>query len=371
MVKRGYLLLITGLLLGLALASLFARVYGSQATTSSITRPESIDLVFLYTSEKECWINTIKPLFEEYFYEKYGIHLNLVPYVTGSHESVSLMLSGSVRPDVWSPASSIWIPYLESKWKNIRGNSIVGSWYPVVLSPIVIAGWSHLVEEYRVSTFRDLYTLAKLGIDFKYGHTDPMLSNSGLMALLLEFCEAANKTPSQLTVEDIRNPIVLEFVKTIEQKAVYYGKSTGFFGDWAAENGPSAITFFTAYENVVISSSAKSRAKWEASLSAVYTPYGILYSDHPLVLIEAPWVDDWKRLAAREFLIFLLQPQSQEKAQEYGFRPVNPLVPINARIFNPDNGVIEKIPYPALNPPKGEVLEAVLDAWIEVRNPGV
>ncbi len=106
-------------------------------------------------------------------------------------------------------------------------------------------------------------------------------------------------------------------------------------------------------------------------LKAIYTSYGILYSDHPLVLIDVPWVDDWKRLAAREFLLFLLLPQSQRKAQEYGFRPANPLVPIDTRVFNPSNGVVEKIPYPALSPPSGEVLEAILDAWIEVRNPGV
>ncbi len=229
-VKRGYLLLITGLLLGFALASLLARVYGLQASTSPAARPENIDLVFLYTSEKEGWITAIKPLFEKYFYEKYGIRLNLALYVTGSHESVNLILSGSIRPDVWSPASSIWIPYLESKWKSLYGTSIVGCWYPVLLSPIVIAGWSDLVEKHRIDTFRDLYMLAKLGVDFKYGHTDPMLSNSGLMALLLEFCEAVNKTPDKLTLEDIRNPAALDFVKTVEQKAVYYGKSTGFFG---------------------------------------------------------------------------------------------------------------------------------------------
>lgn len=371
MVRRGYLLLITGFLLGFSIASLLARVYGLQTSTPSAARPENIDLVFLYTSEKESWINAIKPLFEKYFYEKYGIRINLALYVTGSHESVNLILSGSVRPDVWSPASSIWIPYLERKWESLHGTSIVGCWYPVLLSPIVIAGWSDLVEEYRVSTFRDLYTLAKLGVDFKYGHTDPLLSNSGLMALLLEFCEAVNKTPDQLTLEDIRNPAALDFVKTIERKAVYYGKSTGFFGEWAVENGPSAITFFVVYENVVISSAAKAGAKWGTPLKAIYTPYGILYSDHPLVLIDAPWVDDWKRLAAREFLLFLLQPQFQKKAQEYGFRPVNPLVPIDMHIFNPGNGVMEKIPYPALSPPRGEVLEAILDAWIEVRNPGV
>ena len=33
--------------------------------------------------------------------ERYGIKLNLALYVTGSHETVDLMLQGSVKPDVW------------------------------------------------------------------------------------------------------------------------------------------------------------------------------------------------------------------------------------------------------------------------------
>ncbi|MCD6357518.1 MAG: substrate-binding domain-containing protein [Thermoproteales archaeon] len=371
MLRRGYLMFATGLLLGLVAASLLARVYGVGRGGAIEGRPEEIELILLYTSEKEGWLNAVKPLFEKWFYEKYGIRLRLVLYVTGSHESVNLILRGSVKPDVWSPASSIWIPYLNERWGELHGGRIAGEWYPLVLSPLVIAGWSDLVEEYGVRSFRDLYRLAKAGVNFKYGHTDPLLSNSGALTLLLEFCEAANKTPDQLTVDDIRDPRVLEFVRTIESKAVYYGKSTGFLGSWAAENGPQAISFFTVYENVVISNSLKARAKWGVGLRAVYPSIGVIYSDHPLVMIDAPWVDEWKRLAARELLLFLLQPHVQELAEKYGFRPVNPLVPLDPEAFSPENGVVPKIPVPALKPPSGEVLEAILEAWVEVRNPGV
>ncbi|MEM1907939.1 MAG: substrate-binding domain-containing protein [Thermofilaceae archaeon] len=371
MVKRGYLLLLTGLLIGLLCGVLMSRVYGYRVALSTSGAPERIELVFLFTSEKEAWINAIKPLFEKHFREKYGIELELKLYVTGSHETVNLILSGSVKPDVWSPASSIWIPYLEEKWKKMHGNDIVGEWYPIALSPLVLAGWGDLVARYGVRGFADLYMLAKAGVDFKYGHTDPMLSNSGPMALLLQFCEAVNKTPDQLTIDDIRNPKTLEIVKTIESKAVFYGKSTGFFGEWAVENGPQAISFFAVYENVVISTAAKARAKWGTGLVAVYPRIGVLYSDHPLVMIDAEWVDPWKKLAARELLLFLLQPEVQELAQRFGFRPVNPLVHLNESIFNKDNGVLGEIKARALKPPRGDVLEAILEVWVEVRNPGV
>lgn len=371
MVRRGYLLLLSGIIIGLLLGTLMARAYGYGVSVSSTGLPERITLTFLLTSEKEAWVNTIKPLFEKYFREKYGIELELKLYVTGSHETVNLILSGSVRPDVWSPASSIWIPYLEEKWRKTYGGSIVGEWYPIALSPLVLAGWSDLVERYGVKGFADLYRLARVGVDFKYGHTDPMLSNSGLMALLLMFCEATNKTPDQLTIEDVKNPNVLEIVRTIESRAVFYGKSTGFFGEWAVTNGPQAISFFAVYENVVISTAAKARAKWGTGIVAVYPKMGVLYSDHPLVMIDADWVDPWKRLAARELLLFLLQPQAQELAQRFGFRPVNPLVQLDGSIFNESSGVLNEIKARALKPPRGEVLEALLEVWVEVRNPGV
>jgi hypothetical protein len=250
MIRRGYLMLLTGLMAGLLLAGVLSRAYGSTGGASSIGRPERIDLVFLLTSEKEGWINAVKPL-------------NLILYVTGSHETVNLMFSGSVKPDVWSPASSIWILYFDEKWRETHGNvSIVGDWYPVVLSPLVLVGWSDVIEKYNVRGFSDLYRLARSGVDFRYGHPDPLLSNGGVMALIMEFCEAANKTPDQLTIDDVRDPRVLEIVKTIESKAVYYGKSTGFFGAWAVDAGPQAITFFAVYENVALSYAAKARAKW-------------------------------------------------------------------------------------------------------------
>lgn len=372
MMRRGYLMLLTGFMVGLLAAGALSRVYSFAGGAGSVGRPDRLDLVFLLSSEKEGWISAVKPLFEEYFYRKYGVRVNLVLYVTGSHESVNLMLSGSVKPDVWSPASSIWIPYFDKKWRELHGNtSIVGEWYPIALSPLVLAGWGDAIEKYDVKGFSDLYRLVEAGVDFKYGHPDPLLSNGGVMALIMELCEAVNKTPDQLTVDDVKNERVLERVRALESKAVYYGKSTGFFGAWAVDAGPQAITFFAVYENVVLSYAARAKAKWGVGLKAVYPQLGILYSDHPLVLIEADWVDDWKRLAARELLLFLLRPDVQELAQQYGFRPVNPLVPLDESLFNEENGVAREIKSRALKPPSGDVLEALLEVWVSVRNPGV
>ncbi|UCG37085.1 MAG: substrate-binding domain-containing protein, partial [Candidatus Bathyarchaeota archaeon] len=259
-VKRGYLLLFAGILIGFlafsGVSMLFYRV-GFQGGDGGV--PTEIEFDFLYTSEKQGWIEEVTPQFAEWFERRFSIDVNVRLVVTGTHDSVNRILDGSERPTVWSPASSIWIPYMNTKWRNITGNDydIALDWVPLALSPVVIASWGSITEQYDVTGFMDLYQLANDGVDFKYGHPDPLLSNGGAMTVILEFAEAAGKKPEDLTVDDLMNETTIEIVKTIESKSIYYGKSTGFFGAWAAENGPNAIQFFSIYENVVMDNSLR------------------------------------------------------------------------------------------------------------------
>jgi len=359
----------TGFVLGLLSFALISIYYQSWRKAESITAeiPENLNIVFLYSSEKQGWIEEVIPLFEKYFEEKYGVKVRVELIPAGTHETINLILHGTVKPTIWSPASSIWIPYLNKKWIEKHGGSgIVTQWVPLVFSPIVIAGWEELVSKYNVTSFSDLYRLANEGVAFSWGHPDPTLSNGGTMVVLLEFCEAAKKRPEELTVEDILNESVKEFVRTIESRAVRYGKSTGFFGAWAADSGPETINFFGVYENIIIDYSVKAKRKWGQRIVAVYPKFGTLLSDHPFVIINADWVSTWHRFVALELLNFLLQPEIQERAQAHGFRPANPSVTISRDIFNEENGVAYEVKVPILKPPKGEVLEAILTVWTEV-----
>jgi len=362
-------MLYTGFIIGILTFAFMSVHYQSWRKTeiTTIKLPENLEIVFLYSSEKQGWIEEVIPLFEKYFKEKYKANLRVELIPAGTHETINLILHGTVKPTIWSPASSIWIPYLNKKWIEKHGGSgIATQWVPLVFSPVVIAGWEELVLKYNTTSFRDLYRLAKEGIKFSWGHPDPLLSNGGTMVVLLEFCEGAGKKPEELTVKDILNESVKDFVRTIESMAVRYGKSTGFFGAWAADSGPNTINFFGVYENIVIDYSLKAKSKWGQRIIAVYPKFGTLLSDHPFVILEAPWVNSWQRFAALELLNFLLQPDIQDRAQVHGFRPANPSVALSREIFNEDNGVMYEIRVPILKPPKGEVLEAILTVWTEV-----
>lgn len=370
--RRGYVLMLAGVLVGFAAFSAIFYVYsGGGKPTAGGERPSRIEFEFLYTSEKQGWIEELTPRFREWFRERFNITVDVRLSVTGTHDTVNQILSGA-RPVVWSPASSIWIPYMNTKWRALGyEHDIAVDWVPLVLSPIVLAGWGSFVYQHNVTGFMDLYRLAERGVDFKYGHPDPLLSNGGTMTVVMEFAEAAGKRPEDLTKEDLTNQTVLDIVKTIESKSIAYGKSTGFFGAWAAENGPSAINFFGIYENVVLDNSLKALKKWDDPIVAIYPERGTLVADHPFVILNGDWVGDWERFAAGQYLFFLLKPENQELAQKHGFRSASSSVPLDRSVFDPSNGVLYEVPVPALKPLKGEVMEAIFLAWVGVRNTGV
>ena len=372
--KQGYILFLIGILVGfmvfLAISAITFQGTGGGAGQEGL--PSHISFTFLYTSEKQGWLEEVTPAFEEWFLERFGITVEVNLVVTGSHDSVNLILQESSQPTAWSPASSIWIPYLNQKWVDLdKGDEIAQDATPLVLSPVVIAGWASFFEENNINSFEDLYQLAKEGTEFKYGHPDPLLSNGGTMAEVLEFANALDKTPEEFTTEDFLNEDALEFVRLIESMTVNYGKSTGFFGRWAAENGPTAIDCFTVYESVVISNAEKASQKWGDSLVAIYPSSGTLLSDHPYVILDADWVSEYQKFAASQYLYYLLQETNQDKAQEYGFRPANPSVPLNEEIFNEINGVEFEIKVPTYRPLSGEALENLFTVWPSVKNPGV
>jgi len=371
--KRGYILLLAGTMIGFLIFSAISLIFTEFKSEEVIEGfPSRIEFEFLYTSEKQGWIESITPKFEDWFFKEFSIHVKVKLTVTGTHDSVNRILDGSIKPTAWSPASSIWIPYLNTKWRSLGNDyDIALSWYPLVISPTVLGVWESFKESYNITCFKDIYNLIKSGKDLKYGHPDPLLSNGGVTILLLEFAEAAGKMPKELTIEDFKNETVIEFVKTIESKSVYYGKSTGFFGAWAVESGPSAITIFGVYENVVLENSKKALVKWNDRISAVYPKYGTILNDHPFVILNAPWVKNWEKFAATQYLFFLMNEENQIIAQKHGFRPANPVVKLDKSIFNPDNGISYELKVPILEPPPGEVLEALFTVWNKVRNPGI
>ena len=79
-------------------------------------------------------------------------------------------------------------------------------------------------------------------------------------------------------------------------------------------------------------------------------------------MLDAEWVSDEEAEAAATFTEFVQQPENQERALEFGFRPANPEVEIGDPIVA-ENGVDPDQPQTLLEVPSPNVMVELLDRW--------
>ena len=195
---------------------------------------------------------------------------------------------------------------------------------------------------------------------FRFGHTHPEYSNSGLISLLAEVYAATGKTRG-LTREDVAKSETAKYLEEIEQAVVHYGSSTGFFGKTMFNNGPSYLSAAVMYENMVIEAE---RGDYNLSMDvvALYPKEGTFWSDHPCGLVNAAWNDEEHKEAAQSFIDYLLEKPQQERAMQFGFRPSDVKVPLAAPI-DEAHGVNPKEPKTTLEVPGADVMNDILKLW--------
>ncbi|MHA1622404.1 MAG: substrate-binding domain-containing protein [Candidatus Heimdallarchaeaceae archaeon] len=339
---------------------------------------DEIVLKVLYTSEKKGWINSVAPNFPEWFAERNpGRSVRLQFEVQGTRTSMLSLLSGESKPTIWSPAAAVWIPLFDWAWEKKFGESILdlNQIKSLVASPIVLGTWQSFREENNFTALADLYDLADDNL--KLAHTSAQESNSGYMAVLLEITGASGKTPDNIELADLQNTTIQDWLEKVESKAVLYGTSTGFLAKQAVQLGPSAINVIILYENLIIETArdGEAFAKWGDNIVAVYPEEGTLWSDHPLVILNASWITPDETFAASEFETYLLSKAIQKVSIPFGFRPGNETIKDDPdvitemeKIFKPENGVQLNISIPRFNvPTDGEVLDRIPDLWLKTR----
>ena len=197
---------------------------------------------------------------------------------------------------------------------------------------------------------------------FKFGHTHPDYSNSGLDAIIAENYAAAGKVRG-LTTADVSNANTNTFMTNVERSIIHYGDSTGFFADKMFSKGPNYLSAAVMYESLVVeANNGKKYPHLAYPVVAIYPKEGTFYSDHPFTIPQANWVTAEKRAAALKFRDFLLAPAQQRKALQYGFRPAD----ISAGIGTPidaAHGVDPRQPGTLLQIPSTGVINAIQASW--------
>jgi Ca-activated chloride channel family protein len=335
----------------------------------------------VYGSEKQEWL---EPLVQEYNAQKRETAegATIVVEVTpmGSIESARAIVEGQLQPTVWSPASSIYIPVANADWRAREHSEdlVVGEPPDLVISPVVIALWQPMAQalgwpdepigwaDVAAMAISDegwaAYGYPEWG-SFKFGHTHPEYSNSGIVSVIAEAYAGAGKQRG-LTMADLQDPQVKEFMAEVESSIIHYGSSTGFFAERMFERGPSYLSAAVMYENLVVAQETKRLAGQSSQLPvvAIYPQEGTFWSNHPYAILNAPWVSAEQRAAAEDFQAFLLERPQQERAIELGFRPADVNIPL-ASPLDAQHGVDPGQPQTVLQIPTAEVIAGIQALW--------
>lgn len=341
----------------------------------------ALTIRIVYGSEKQAWLEAVTKDFNASTMQVAGRTVFVETVAKGSGELIDDVLAGRDQADLVSPASSAFITLGNAQSRAATGKDLVARSDNVVLSPVVIAMWRPMAEALGWPQTRlgwaDILALAREPQGwaargqpqwgrFRFGHTHPEYSNSGLQTLLAEVYAATGKQGG-LALADLQQPGVAPFVQGIERAVVHYGSSTGFFAKRMFAGGPGYLSAAVLYENLVIEANAAT-PKPSFPVVAIYPKEGTFWSDHPTGIVERPWVTPERRQAAQAYLAFLLARPQQEAALRFGFRPAAVEVPVAAPI-DAAHGVDPKEPATTLETPSAEVIAASIALWRGAKKP--
>jgi len=180
----------------------------------------ALELVFPYGSEKEKWINDVTKSFNQSgFKTQSGKPIFVRALPMGSGETIDNTLSDRLQAHLASSASAAFIKLANADSRAKTGKDLTGATDNLVLSPVVIAmwrpmaeaigwgkkpiGWADILALSRNEKGWQAYGFPQWG-KFKFGHTHPEFSNSGLIALFAEAYAASGKTAGLTLAESLR-----------------------------------------------------------------------------------------------------------------------------------------------------------------------
>lgn len=370
----------------LSVFTILSLILSACSAIQSFIPGQQLTISIAYGSEKKEWIEPLIQQFNEARNKTSDGKIIVVEATAiGSIEAVRGIIDGTLQPTVWSPASSVYIPVANAEWKNSHADDLVtGTPNDLVLSPVVIAMWRPMAQALgwpdKALGWEDVASLAaseegwaafghpEWG-NFKFGHTHPSYSNSGIVSIIAETYAGLGKQRG-LTVDDLKSPDLQDFMLGVESSVIHYGTSTGFFGERMFERGPSYLSAAVLYENLIVAQETKriSGQSSQVPVVAIYPKEGTFWSNHPYAILNAPWVSAEQKEAALLFETFLLDKPQQLKALEYGFRPADPSIPLNAPL-NAEHGVDTTQPQTILEIPSAAVITGIEALWRENKKP--
>ena len=348
--------------------------------------PNPIEITIYYGTEKRDWLLQMREDFLTSNPRVDGHPINITLEGMGSREMILAVLDGSIQPTVLSPASSLQISLFQDLSEQKFGTSMVSLantelCQSLVETPLVLVAWKERADALWGTNpgndlWQDLFDAATNSRGwgayghpdwgfFKFGHTNPLKSNSGFMTTILLAYEY-NQKSTNLSTADIQNPHFQTWFTELESSITEFGDSTGTYMRDIIAYGPSKYDMVAVYESVAIEQAENAIGRYGELY--IYYPPRTLMSDHPYCILKADWVSPQEREAAQLFLSYLLSEPAQTSAvYDFGFRSVDPSIALDLQgspfLTLATNGIrITNLPE-EVEVPQGQVLDALLDYW--------
>ncbi len=212
-------------------------------------------------------------------------------------------------------------------------------------------------------------------------YTDPITSSTGRSVLFTLYAIAAGKAPDQLTVSDVRDPKVVDYVKQFQKLVDHYMIGTTVlntkihqgprFGHFFLMPEDNLIHLYEGTERAFINGVKVSAPPIEQPMVMMYPKEGSMARNNCAGIVQASWVTEDHGEAAHKWVDFLREDDQQRAFMKAGFRPATNL-PLSRTIsgkygLDPTQPTIEF--NPALIDPK--VAAAIDDAWEDVKRPAI
>jgi len=389
--------------------------------------PGPVTLKMVYDDTEQDWIKDVINDFNGQNNHLCGATVTVQAISMNSEQAMQRMLDGKLQPDIWIPASSIWLSMLNEQWNIKNGTTAIATSTaatstvatstattsstdlvststddsPSLLSsPIVIAMWQSQAKALGwpgiginwsdipnlISDPKGLITQRHLKSQwtwgkFHFGNTNPEYSNGGLDAVIgMTYAGTCNETTSStsspckksggLTVDDVNNSNVKQFITKIENSAVSYSSSTSFLADQMFSHGLTYLNAIAVEESLVVQANDKQKyPNLPDKVIAMYPGEGTTVADYPFAILQGNWVSNVRNQAAQNVRDFLLSASEQTKALQYGFRPAHANVAVGAPIDG-GHGVDGTQPGGSLFvAPDPNVGLAIQTNWVQERRP--
>ncbi len=312
--------------------------------------------------------------------DKKGFHIQI--HYKGSIDMMRMMQDGTGSPaDAYWPAHTIWFILGDTSHavKNKRS---------IMVSPIVAGLKESVVKrlgwDQKSPDMAQFLAAAKNG-EFKYGKTSSTQSNSGALFHLAAWWAFAGK-PETWTMDLVKNPQIQARVKEMESTVAATSGSSGWLkskmvDDAARLDGMINYEAMISEANIGWTTIDKKTGKEVhhpglikkglEPLHVVYLSDATMMADHPLGYVDKG--DGGKEKIFNELQAYLLTSDAQKEMIRKGRR--NKLLGMDPSLadkkaFNPRYGFDAARVIAPIQPPREDVLTAILDLYQEeVRKP--